>query len=157
MSGPIPRSYCVGEALLYAGAYPGSGDVAALCMAGVDLFVDLTEPDELEPYAHLLPDGAEHVRFPMPDFTAPRAAYAGLILDALDAALAEGRTLYLHCRGGRGRTGSIVGCWLVRCGWHGSEALAELDRLRRGLPDAELPSPETEEQLNLVLGWQPGT
>ena len=72
MSGPIPRSYRVGEWPLYAGAYPGSDDgaeadanVAAICGAGVDLFFDLTEFGELEPYAHLLPRGVEHRRFPL--------------------------------------------------------------------------------------------
>jgi len=162
--GPIPRSYRAGEWPLYAGAYPGSGDeaeaeveVAALCAAGVDLCFDLTEFGELEPYAHLLPAGVEHRRFPIPDFTVPRPTYAAQILDELASSLAAGRTVYLHCFGGRGRTGTLVGCWLVRQGLPGRDALDTIARLRQGLPDGDVPSPETEEQRDLVLRWEPGT
>ena len=33
--------------------------------------------------------------------------------------------VYVHCWGGIGRTGTVVGCWLVRHGMTGDEALAE--------------------------------
>ena len=35
----------------------------------------------------------------------------------------------MHCWGGVGRTGTTVGCWLVRHGRSGTEALAELRRV----------------------------
>ncbi len=164
VGGPIPRSYRVGEWPLFAGAYPGSdgdadaeAEVTALCGAGVDLFFDLTEFGELEPYAHLLPGGIEHRRFPIPDFTVPRPGYAAQILDELASVLAGGKTVYVHCWGGRGRTGTLVGCWLVRHGLRGRDALETIARWRQGLPDARLASPETAEQRDLVLRWEPGT
>lgn len=164
VSGPIPRTYRVGEWPLFAGAYPGSDDeagaeakVAAICAAGVDLCFDLTEFGELEPYAHLLPDGVEHWRFPIRDFTVPRPGYAAQILDEMTSALAGGKTVYVHCWGGRGRTGTLVGCWLVRHGLSGRAALDTIARRRQDLPDGDLPSPETEEQRDLVLRWEPGT
>lgn len=164
VGGPISRSYRVGESPLFAGAYPGSGeeadaeaDVEAICAAGVDLLFDLTEFGELEPYAHLLPPGVEHRRFPIPDFTAPRPGYAAQILDELTSSLAAGKTIYVHCWGGRGRTGTLAGCWLVRNGLSGPDALDAIARRRQGLPDGDLPSPETAEQRDLVLRWEPGT
>ena len=33
------------------------------------------------------------------------------ILDSLDTAIADEHTIYLHCWGGIGRTGTVVGCW----------------------------------------------
>src|SRR5262245_49860020 len=49
---------------LLAGRYPGAPQ--ELEAAGVTLFVDLTEEDELEPYGVRL-SGARHVRFPILD------------------------------------------------------------------------------------------
>jgi hypothetical protein len=42
----------------------------------------------------------------------------------------RGRKAAIHCRGGVGRTGTIVGCWLVQSGLakNGKEALEFIDR-----------------------------
>jgi protein-tyrosine phosphatase len=71
-------------------------------------------------------------------------------LDALDAALAARRRVYVHCLGGRGRTGTVVACWLVRHGHRAEEALA-LVQERRGRR-----SPETAEQRRFVRRWPSG-
>ena len=78
------------------------------------------------------------------------------ILDALDGALAEGQVVYLHCYAGIGRTGTVVGCYLVRHGLHGSEALREIQRLRQGVPDGWVTSPETRVQREMVWNWPVG-
>ncbi len=78
------------------------------------------------------------------------------ILDTLDGALAAGHIVYLHCWGGIGRTGTVVGCHLVRHGMTSEQALAEIARLRRDTPDAGKVSPETPAQTRLVLRWRPG-
>ena len=44
------------------------------------------------------------------------------ILGAIDVALAQGRTADVHCWGWIGRTGAVVGCWLVRHGLTGDGA-----------------------------------
>lgn len=79
------------------------------------------------------------------------------ILDVIDHAMEENRPVYLHCRGGNGRTGTVAGCYLVR---HdivsGKEALEFLQGLRQGLVNADSPSPETEEQRRMVRGWKAG-
>jgi protein-tyrosine phosphatase len=126
-------SYWVVPNRLRAGPYP-DGDVLS---AGFDTFVDLTEEGELEPYAA---GGARHLRFPIPDFGTPSRAQVTEILAALDAELAAGRTVYLHCRAGIGRTGTIAGCFLARDGRSGEEALG-------------LVSPETEAQRDFVRTW----
>ena len=38
------------------------------------------------------------------------------ILDEIDGAILNGKTVYVHCLGGIGRTGTVVGCYLVRHG-----------------------------------------
>ena len=72
---------------------------------------------------------------PIHDVSTPTQAQMARILDAIDAALAVGHAVYLHCYGGIGRTGTVVGCYLVRHGMDGEEALAEIARLRQGTPD----------------------
>jgi protein-tyrosine phosphatase len=78
------------------------------------------------------------------------------LLDSLDGALAAGHVVNVHCWGGIGRTGTVIGCYLVRHGMTGRQALAEIARLRSGTPDDWQPPPETPDQSRMVLGWESG-
>jgi phage tail protein X len=152
---PAPLHYDVADNLL-AGAYPCSQvEVEALERVGVTVFVDLTHPsDPLDAYdVHLV--GARRVPQPIPDMGTPSHGQLIRILDAVDAARARGDTVYVHCWGGVGRTGTVVGCWLVRHGLDGGDPLAAISALRAALPDAR-PSPETAAQAALVRAWRAG-
>src|SRR5262249_11785287 len=150
--------------------YPGHVDPAyaaaridALIALGIDRFIDLTEPGELPAYDALLPeltgrDGhpVRYSRYPIPDHGLPRdAAQMQQVLDELDKALATGRRVYLHCRAGIGRTGTVAGCFLARRLGSGTEALESLARLwRLGGRDRDWPrTPETDQQAEFVRGW----
>jgi hypothetical protein len=161
---PIPDSYRVRPGLL-AGEYPGAptddqarAKLERLLAAGVDLFLDLTETGEynLNPYAPLLPEGVEHRRIPIPDMGTPSTETMTHTLDTIDAALADGRGVYVHCFGGIGRTGTVVGCHLVRHGLAGEAALARVAELRWGTPDGYRRSPETHAQRRMVVNWLAG-
>jgi hypothetical protein len=67
-------------------------------------------------------------------------------LDLLQLELDGENVVYLHCRGGIGRTGTTLGCHLVRHGMDGGEALARLDTIGK--------RPETFEQEQLVADWR---
>jgi hypothetical protein len=158
---PVDDAYLVAGGLL-AGAYPGDPDpsiradrLGRLRGAGVDLFVDLTEPGELEPYAHLL-GGARHERRPITDFGVTSRERYREILDLVDGARDAGQGVYVHCFGGVGRTGTVVGCWLVRHGLDGGDPIGRIAQLRQGLADAWARSPQTEEQRRVVRGWRRG-
>ncbi len=167
---PIPDSYWVLPGRLLAGEYPGSKDATEarrkldhFLAAGVTYFLDLTQPGELKPYAPLLQERAAvlgrtvvHHRMAIPDLGTPSIADTKLILDVIDAALADGHVPYVHCWGGVGRTGAIVGCHLVRRGMTGDEALTEIARLRQGTPDGYKRSPETPAQAARVRTWRIG-
>ncbi len=89
----------------------------------------------------------------IPDLHTPLPEGMARILDTIDAALEAGRTVYVHCYGGIGRTGTVVGCYLVRHGTDGEAALAEIARLRRETPDGWKRSPETHAQREMVRNW----
>ena len=159
---PIHHSYWVVDGKFLAGEYPRnkSGEDAyekldALQDAGVTLFVDLTEEGELLAYANRL-ESAGHLRFPIPDSGTPRSwEQTRDILDAIDGHLSKDGKVYLHCWGGIGRTGTIVGCWLARHGYPGDAALTRLDELWKENPKSSWRgSPENPGQIDYVRNWR---
>ncbi len=168
---PPPGTYWVEPERLLAGAYPGHVDpayaearVEALLELGIDWFVDLTWPGELPPYEALLPSPyapgsgppVTYSRRPIRDHDLPRQPAEMLeILDELDEALAAGHRVYVHCRAGIGRTGTVIGCYLARRQGSGEAALEMLDRLWiAGGRDRDWPrTPETDAQIAYVRGW----
>ena len=152
---PVPTSYIVSDTLL-AGAYPGSAEaVAALEQAGVAVFLDLTHPsDPLDDYGHLL-RSARRVAHPIPDMGTPSPGLVMRILDGIDEAHRQCGTVYVHCWGGVGRTGTVIGCWLVRHGLDAGDPIGRIAELRAGIAGARS-SPETPGQVDLVCGWRRG-
>jgi hypothetical protein len=170
---PIPNAYWVLAGRFLAGEYPAADTsdlsrrrLVALLEAGLDTFVDLTSEGELASYVPLLREeaGSHHMdvhyhRFGIRDFDIPLAADMRHTLDTLDQALAEGRNVYLHCWGGVGRTGTTVGCYLVRHGLSGAYALSQLAAWWRTVPKSStfLHSPETQAQAEFILHWDEST
>ena len=166
---PLPNCYWLPDVGLLAGEYPGAEDAVesarklrALHAAGIDTFIDLTESGELEPYESVLETIADerrgspaYYRLSVRDLDTPTPEQMHQILDLIDAEHACGRSVYLHCWGGVGRTGTVVGCYLVRHGLSGQEALDQIAKLWRGMEKrSRAPcSPETDVQRTFVLGW----
>lgn len=72
-------------------------------------------------------------------------------VEATVCALPSGRGVVVHCFGGRGRTGTVVGCCLRELGFGADEVIEYLDRLHkaRGKPGW----PESPWQSSLVRDW----
>ncbi len=167
---PIPESYWVIPGRLLAGEYPGGFGEArvrlrmdAFLDAGITAFINLTEDDELPSYEAILRDEAQaygmdvRVRnFPIRDRDLPTREVMSATLDAIAAALDSGCNVYVHCWGGVGRTGLTVGCFLVRRGMTGDEALAQIAQWWEDVPmRASFPrSPETDEQVQFIREWR---
>jgi len=179
MKGPIVQppnrpnacTYWVSENLM-AGEYPGGkyGDdnrttelrLQRYLSAGITVFLDLTNQGEKNDYSEALHKQAkaqgkpaQYKRLPIQDFGVPTFQRMKEILDFIDHTITNGEKVYVHCRGGIGRTGTVVGCFLVRHGNSGEQALDEVNRLfqssERSLESSY--SPETIEQMNFVRGW----
>ena len=125
-------------------------EVRQLAEAGVTLFLDLTHAGELEPYASLVEPPARYVNRPIVDFSVPTRDGLVATLDEMDAELDSGGTVYVHCWAGCGRTGVVVGSWLVRHGASPEDALRVVAETRG------LGCPQTLEQRLFVLDWRLG-
>lgn len=175
---PFPRSYWVVPRLFLAGVLPGSANPTeteergrALLRCGIRHIINLMEADERDhtgalfiPYEQQFQQLAAAAsvelycqRMPIRDFSVPSPEQMSIILNQIDEVIAANRPLYLHCWGGKGRTGTVVGCWLVRHGKAvGAEAIALLNQLRAGQDaQAHIPVPETEIQRQMIRNWQP--
>ena len=168
---PLPNSYTLPHLHLHAGEYPGDRDdsaarhkLTALLDAGVTTFIDLTTTaDGLAPYEPLLQSiaadrPAVRHRFPIPDVSITDDDTIRRILDTIDRALAAGEGVYVHCWGGVGRTGLVIGCWLARHGQSGDDALTTVNALFATMTPAKRRrhlhgSPETQAQRDVVRRW----
>jgi protein-tyrosine phosphatase len=146
-----------------AGEYPGARSqpearlrLAALCAGGIRSLVDLTEAHELEPYGALARElGLVWHRFPIRDLGIPTQPQMTKILAYIDAEIVDGRPVYVHCWGGIGRTGTVIGCLLVERGTDPGDVPAQISELRRHSQKALRVSPETKQQREFVTSWSP--
>jgi len=168
---PHDNTYWVSENFL-AGEYPtdarGEAETRVKLRRyidlGIDSFLDLThEGEKLFPYKAILKEEAdekglkvEYKRFPIQDFGIPTKEQMKMILNYIDDAIERNKKPYVHCRGGIGRTGTTVGCFLVRHGNSGTESLEEVHRLFQssGWCYESPSSPETGPQRTFVKEWQ---
>jgi ADP-ribosyl-[dinitrogen reductase] hydrolase len=160
---PLPNTYWVVPGLLLAGEHPSGLTPEAthqrltrLLDAGIESFLDLTHPSEVEPYDEALPFHIEYLRKPIRDHSLPeKREHMMEILDCLHDALRSGRRTYVHCRAGIGRTGMVIGCLLIERGLSGEDALDELARVWQQCERSKFwPSvPETEAQTDYVRSW----
>ncbi|UCD87142.1 MAG: dual specificity protein phosphatase family protein [Desulfobacterales bacterium] len=172
---PFHRSYWVIPGKFLAGCYPGSKyrdeadqKLTALLGCGIRHVVNLMEPDERDwnglpfvPYEDQLESIAGSMghtvtfdRLAIKDTWVRSRKTMCRILDRIDQCIRNQKHVYIHCLGGRGRTGTVVGCFLARHGMASGHNLPDrIQELRRNAEDHDFASPESMQQVELVLSW----
>ncbi len=175
---PFPRSYWVVPGKLLAGCYPGSANkeeayskLKALLNHGICHVINLMEQRELNwsgkpfvTYEEQMASIAESMgltvtfeRMPIKDTWIPSRIEMCQILDHIDPSIQDDKPVYIHCWGGRGRTGTVAGCYLARHGLaSGEKLLRHIRELREDTEDRDQPSPETPQQCDMVISWVEG-
>ena len=160
---PTFNSYAVND-WLWAGEYPGDRNenkakfkLRQFKRFGITHFIDLTEEGELVPYEPLL-HGMRYMRFPIVDQSVPKSieSVQSLIktIQEIHEDYSESK-VYIHCWGGVGRTGTIIGCYLATVlGTDYETTIKELERLWADFPKSEKRvSPENSEQRNFIANF----
>ena len=170
-SRPNANCYWVRPGKLLAGEYPAADDedtarerLLAYLDHGVNAFVDLTQPGELVLYLPWLEEEAEqrgievgYHRMSIPDMQVPASRqHMRATLNLIDDSLRDGRVVYVHCWGGVGRTGTVIGCYLARHGLGGDQALHTLSRLWQQVEKSWRfeRTPQTDAQREWVKVWE---
>lgn len=128
-----------------AGPAPlGPHQLRALQEQGVNAILNVAE--ELESLAAHEQEAGFEVRFlPIEDDNAPNQPALDTALDWLDEAVWRGRRVYVHCRYGHGRTGTVLHAYLVRRGFSVQEAERTLA--------AHRPTPTSYAQWKALRGY----
>jgi DNA polymerase IV len=170
LSYQLPGAYWVKPELFLAGPFPSSFQedgttelLQSLIALGVRQFIDLTQTHERQ-FDHYQPalqrmstrTGKQYryQRFPIPDHGIPTSELMRQILACIDESLNLKQGVYVHCWGGIGRTGTVVGCWLVNQGMTGAQALVKIKEMRKSFAGPLDISPETTEQRAFVQHWR---
>ncbi|THU70556.1 hypothetical protein C4D60_Mb08t26240 [Musa balbisiana] len=114
------------DEFLLLGAVPFPKDVPQLHQLGVQGVVTLNEPYET------LTHGIDHLVIPTRDYLyAPSFVDICRAVDFIHRNASSGRTTYVHCKAGRGRSTTIVLCYLVKYKHMMPAAALEYVRSRR--------------------------
>jgi atypical dual specificity phosphatase len=108
------------------GAFPFARDVPRLAEAGVRGVVN-TCREYAGPVAAYQAAGIHQLHIPTVDFQPPRLEDILRAVDFIDDHVGRGQRVYVHCKAGRGRSATVVMCWLMAArGMTAEEAQAHL-------------------------------
>jgi protein-tyrosine phosphatase len=151
----------------FAGGYPynpGAKDqcevLAYLLDKGIDAFIDLTEEDELVHYKKFLSaggSGAErvhYIRFEIEDYSVCDKETMRKIIAKINGFLESGLKVYLHSRGGVGRTGLVIGCWLKSRGCTFDDAIKIMaEMFKETAASAYTTLPDNKIQIDFIKNY----
>ncbi len=127
---PFPRSYWVVPGLLLAGEFPGAKSqveaqekLGRLVDSEIQQIINLMQPNETDHFGNPFNEYEQNVlriteekkvsvsclRFPIADLNVPRMTEMKEILDTIMAGIESRKPVYVHCWGGIGRTGTVMG------------------------------------------------
>lgn len=142
----VPNFSWICEGLLCACAFPTTvAHLRYLANQGVTCIVSLTAERDLP--EHDIP-GLRTVKIKVEDFTPPTLDQIQQFIQTVEEAERQHTAVAVHCAAGKGRTGTVIACYLVkRLRYTAEQAIQHVRCLRPG-------SVETAEQENMVSKFQ---
>jgi len=114
---------------IYRGARPEGHDYSDLAALGIRTVVDLESGDPSDERQQVEAAGMKFVQIPMSDSAMPDRDSVSKFL-----ALANGaadQPIFVHCRGGRHRTGAVIAVYrMTHDGWTAASAYEEMKNFR---------------------------
>lgn len=162
---PFSRSYWVIPGKFLAGHIPTDSNlevsekkISNLLSCGIKTIINLQEEDETNfkgnpflKYEEFLPKNISFFRKSIQDLNIPSKNLIREIIDIIDDSIKQNKPVYVHCWGGIGRTGTVVGCYLIEKEMANSNNVLEIiESLRINDPEKHRPSPETNAQIDFV-------
>ena len=123
---------------------PSQAELEQLRRSGFGLVVNLMDRPGLTRMSQAA--GLEALHLPVADMGAPSMEQIEQFVTAVEDSLARRRPVMVHCMGGRGRTGTLIACYLVKKGMKPWDAIKYVRKRRHG-------SVETPEQEDAVVKY----
>jgi tyrosine-protein phosphatase SIW14 len=120
------RNFAVVNSRLFRGGEPSAVGLTELRAAGVQVDIDLRESSAATEFEKKAAErlGIKYVNMPLRAFGPPSPADMHRVLNLL--AQQQSQTIFVHCRRGKDRTGTVIACYRIQHdGWDGERALRE--------------------------------
>ena len=114
---------------LYRGGQPKSGGIQKLAQLGIKTVVNLRDDDERAraEEAEAVAAGLRYFNVPLDNFGRPSDAKVERVLAIIETP--ENQPVFVHCKRGADRTGTIVAVYrIAHDGWTSERAISEADR-----------------------------
>lgn len=173
---PFEKTYWVIPNKLIAGQTPSSYNkeirlqkLINLLNIGIKVIINLTHENENNDEGSILPNYFDEIRnlakssninielyrIPINDYSIPSEAEMRTIFEIINKSISNNKSVFVHCWGGVGRTGTVIACFLKEFYNANNENVFEfLQYLRRTIDNSDKFSPETEEQKEFIINWR---
>jgi uncharacterized protein (TIGR01244 family) len=118
------KNFGVVDGRIYRGGQPSKDEYSELARLGVKTVIDLRDDAGSDSQSLAESAGLTYVHLPLVDHGTPTMDQAAAFLKTVDAAQGP---VYVHCAGGRHRTGSMIAVWrMTRDNWTLDQAYKEM-------------------------------
>jgi protein tyrosine phosphatase (PTP) superfamily phosphohydrolase (DUF442 family) len=119
------KNFGVADGRIYRGEQPSKDEYAHLAAMGIKVVIDLRLDAKKFAKASAEAAGMKYVNIPIDDAGMPTDADASAFLKAVAEAGSD--PVYVHCAGGRHRTGSMIAVYRMQCDdWNVEQAYQEM-------------------------------